>query len=544
MANFQFPSDGSVVIIDDKINDALPLIQLLSKKGIAATYYSGTNDNELPNAASQKIRYAFVDIQLFPAGDSNSYAQNIKRLLEHLIPINNGPYILIIWSTVELVHADILESLILQEDFEKRPAEVVRLQKASFFVTEFDNSFRDQLIEEVTEDIEVRFAEDDLHVISDSIRNRFPAQESKRLIPDALKKITEKLNEKLNGTNAFHLFTLWEGLISKSSGEIVNNFSTLHKKNKYWEENLKHSIYRMSKAQLGATVNEVSENELLKNALKTMNSTFIDSLENKLSTFADISSTIRIDKGNILYLKEFEGIEYKIRLKRDKYSLFIDGVKMPVGNAKETPKINSIAGWGGNPLKNDNISNMVKEFLSITPEINTKLLLDLTPPNSIQPGNVFKKEVVNWKRRRNLIGNYYDQSADIFKKDPLGAFTISNDQLKKFIFIEIEVTPLCDYVNNKWRKSRLVSGILIPEEFNKNLVSGASSHYLYTEIPSIKINNLHYRAILDFRLFKSIDIQQGRLTPPPLFRVRSELFADILSRLSSHASRVGIAFLE
>lgn len=543
MSNFQFPSDGSVVIIDDKINDALPLIQLLSSKGIATTYYTGTNNNELPDVASQKIRYAIVDIQLFPAGDSNSYAQNIKRLLETIVPLNNGPYILIIWSTVELVHADALEALVLSEDFIKRPAEVIRIQKASFFVTEFDNDFRDQLIEEINEDLEVRFSHEDLNAINDSIRDKFPIEENKRLVPDALQKITDKLNEKLKGTNAFHLFTLWEDLINKSSGEIVNNFSTLHPKNKYWEENLKHSIYRMAKAQLGTTVNDVSENELLKNALKTVNSTFIDSLENKLSTLENISSTIKIDKGNILYLSEFAGIEYKIRLKKGKYSLYINGVRMHAGGSNESTTIDTLKKWvNGNQQIISNLTIMIDEFLSITPDINSKLLLDVKPPSSIQPGNVFKKEVQNWKRRRNLMGDYFGKDV-ITKKNNLAEFEISNADLKNVIFIELEVTPLCDYVQNKWRKSRLVSGVLVPKLLEKRIPKN-NSHYLYDEIPLVKINDLLYKPLIDFRLFKSIDINKSPLSQPPLFRVRGELFADILSRLSSHASRVGIAYLE
>lgn len=541
MANFQFPSDGSVVIIDDKIKDALPLIQLLSKRGIASTYYSG-NDNELPAEPIQKIRYAFVDIQLFPAGDSISYSTNIKRLLESLIPSDNGPYILFIWSTLELVHADTLQALITADDFEKRPAEVVRLQKSSFFISEYDNTFRDQLIEDVQHDLSIRFSDNDLDAIKNFIAERIPTEERKNVVDDALKKITAKLEEKLKGTDVFHLFTLWENLVNRSAGEIVNSFSVLHGKNKYWEQNLKQSIYRMSKAQLGTTVNTVSENELLRNALKTMNGTFMDSLENKLSNATNISSTMKIDKKNIFYSSEFDGLEYKIKLTNNKYSLYIDGVRMPQGNAKEAPAITSLQGWGGSLERNSNIALIIKEFISITPDINTKLLFDIAAPLSIQPGNVFEKKVLHWQRRRALIGNYYDKNANIFKKNALGGFEISNEELKKFTFIEIEVTPLCDYVQNKWSKSRLVSGILIPEEFNKNVTT--AGHYLYSEIPIIKLNGLLYRPIIDFRLFKSVDIDRKPLTTPPLFRVRSELFADILSRLSSHANRVGIAYLE
>ena len=64
MGAFQPPRDGSVLIIDDRVEEALPLLKLLSQGGVACTYYSG-KDNELPERPIQKIRLAFIDIQLF-----------------------------------------------------------------------------------------------------------------------------------------------------------------------------------------------------------------------------------------------------------------------------------------------------------------------------------------------------------------------------------------------------------------------------------------------------------------------------------------------
>ena len=66
MTDFHLPADGSVIVVDDKAEEALPLIELLSSKGVACTYYSGA-DETLPANPVQKVRIAFFDIQLFPS---------------------------------------------------------------------------------------------------------------------------------------------------------------------------------------------------------------------------------------------------------------------------------------------------------------------------------------------------------------------------------------------------------------------------------------------------------------------------------------------
>jgi FixJ family two-component response regulator len=57
------PSDGSIVIIDDNINEVIPFFQILSQRGIAFTYYNGA-EKYIPTTPQQKIRLVFLDIQL------------------------------------------------------------------------------------------------------------------------------------------------------------------------------------------------------------------------------------------------------------------------------------------------------------------------------------------------------------------------------------------------------------------------------------------------------------------------------------------------
>jgi hypothetical protein len=534
MSGYQLPTDGSVIIIDDIIGEALPLIKLLSQKGIASTYYTG-RDTDLPKSPTQKIRLAFVDIQLFGPSDAHSYAQNILRILNQIIPDNNGPYILIVWSKTEDINADRLESELTAETYPKRPVTVLRLSKSSFFNLKVDESVRNDLIAEIRDALKIRFDDDDIRAIEDIIAQQLPPDRFLEAKRNALELISKALYEQLIQKDAFRFFTIWESIIKQASGKIVTIFSTLHKPDKFWQDNLKSSIYRMAHAQLGKTVDFVEENELIKNALKTLNHTFLDVVENEISKISNLSGKVKIDRNSISFSKEINNNEFKIKwkAKTGKYQLFVAGQRMPAGNPNETGKIQKLIGWGGNQEINGQINSVINEYLSIKTDINTRLLIDFSAIKSIYPGNVYQVMGIRLKRKKSILGSYFD------KDEPI----LSNDlEVKKIILVELEVSPLCDCTQDKWLKSRRLPGILIPDGFPVQPKTDAEYSY---KIPLFKIGSSNYLPVFDFRLLNSTEIIGGvKRLRKPLFKIRNELFADILSRLSSHANRIGITCLE
>lgn len=344
------------------------------------------------------------------------------------------------------------------------------------------------------------------------------------------------LLNKLKYHEAIRLFIIWENLIHKASGETIKSFSALHKTDEYWQDNLKCSLYRLAHAQLGKTVDLVTDDDLIRNALKTFNHTFIDTVENKASEISDFSGTIIIDRNNIRLSEKLNGNEYIIKWNAStgRYSLLIDSLGMPAGNPKTNSNIHKLAGWGGTEARNSQIEKLIKVYNSITPEINTRLLIDCFVPKSIQPGNVYKKNGIHWKRKKTILKAYLNKTSLVLN---------NNEGIKKFIFVELEVSPLCDSVQGKWLKSRLLPGILIPKEFITDYDENRES--LYTQIPVLKIKSQFYKPVFDFRLLKSVEIETRKSKlDQPLFRVKRELFADILTRFSSHASRIGVTCIE
>ena len=122
-------------------------------------------------------------------------------------------------------------------------------------------------------------------------------------------------------------------------------------------------------------------------------------------------------------------------------------------------------------------------------------------------------------------------------KNPNDAEMTDLDKDAKHIILEI--TPACDYAQQKWRVSRLLPGVLLPQKHREKL---KTAQFLYCS-PIVKLGNDQlFHLVFDFRFFTSapfnkIDNSQYR------FRIRRELLADIQSHLSWHVSRVGIISL-
>lgn len=539
MTEFFLPADGSVLVVDDKPADALPLIQLLSSKGIASTYYSGIDDSQLPPEPKQKVRLAFFDIQLFGPSDTTSYAANIQRLITRLVPSDNGPYVLVLWTTFNVQEADEVQQQIEAGLINNKPLAILRLDKTAFFETSSDSLQRDSLNKEIQDSLSTRFPPDDIAEIQRVISNELRPVDIRQAKENAIEKIANELSDKLqHSADSFQLFTTWESAINKASGATVESFSSLYKIDEHWSNNIKDIILRMARAQLGKNVANVGNDVVLNNALKTMNGTFLDLVEHHYPDVSGFSSRIGFNKNNIqfTYTANDQKFSIKLDIKTDKYRVYIDDSLVPANSLGVA--LSSVSKQGRNTEEKTQLAKLKSAYECVTPLINTKLLVDTNTSTHVQPGNVYLKDVPNWVRRKSVIQNYFKKSKCSIRGDD-GKFLLSSQETKNFKFIELEVSPICDYAQDKWIKYRLLPGIMIPEKYANGLADGDS---FYDEIPVVKIGGLGYKVLFDFRLLKSID-KIDHDSVAPYFRLRGELSSAILSRLSSHASRIGITSL-
>lgn len=165
------------------------------------------------------------------------------------------------------------------------------------------------------------------------------------------------------------------------------------------------------------------------------------------------------------------------------------------------------------------------EELSIFSKLNDRLLIehDDIDHNSIIPGNVYQ---------------VCDKDSEL----------VLSDAPENAINIAIELTPPCDFSQNKKKLSRLIGGFILSsvdkEKWRsiKNNYKGERNYPIWPVEIEEKISLICF----DFRILSSAsdtalnDDKKFKL----LFKVNHKLFSDILQKFSSHAARLGVSLID
>ena len=94
------PVNGRIVIVDDQINEAEPLIRIFSKKRIPINYYSGQRISDFPdNPDENKLRVLFLDLNIIESQrEIKAVISTLDPIIRAIVPNNPNPYLLVIWS--------------------------------------------------------------------------------------------------------------------------------------------------------------------------------------------------------------------------------------------------------------------------------------------------------------------------------------------------------------------------------------------------------------------------------------------------------------
>ncbi len=218
----QFPRCGKVLVIDDRIEEAMPLLNILGQKGVSTIYFSGMQ-TEFPPTPFNEIRLVFCDLKFYASSDPKNVVSNVVAILQGLIAADNGPYILLIWSSHGTDFEDALHEQLSSTKI--KPEFILRLDKTEFFTTKTNDDIFDQLIEQLSElDLD---PEDERKVKELVSQKTLPLRSStQEPIDNALTQIEAKLVECLKAANLFHLFVLWENTVGAAAIQTVNNIYT------------------------------------------------------------------------------------------------------------------------------------------------------------------------------------------------------------------------------------------------------------------------------------------------------------------------------
>lgn len=240
------PENGRVVVIDNEESEAIPLLKVLFINGIAAAFFTGMQ-SELPRKPLEGIRVVFLDLELVYSNKKKTIKATLQKVLGKIISKNNGPYILIFWSVHESDYTKALQELFDDQLSCIKPAVVLSLEKLVYMKTNKAGQ--------------------------------------KEFVSTALKLIDKKLRDELKKAGAFDLFVLWENIVHKSAGKIVNDFSSFYPLDENWNKNMFRVFRALAEAYAGERLQPGNINEISKNSLLTFNIAFLDNLESVIENF-------------------------------------------------------------------------------------------------------------------------------------------------------------------------------------------------------------------------------------------------------------------
>lgn len=249
------PLNGRIAIVDDQIDQALPLMRVFAKNNIPYVFYEGTNPEFLPDQPENDIRILFLDLNLLDGRDNQpkDIRSSLFATIKRIISPDNYPYLLILWSRQEKEYKDILEELFYEDLAQCAPIDILNWIKSDFFPN-----------------------------YTDTEENK----ENEHKILDELKKTLSTLP-------AYSYLMQWENCIHNSADETIQNiFHDSHSIGN-WQNSANCILDMFARSYLDKRYRDASLEERTKASLFFLNDVFYDTLEstienNKIENAVDL----------------------------------------------------------------------------------------------------------------------------------------------------------------------------------------------------------------------------------------------------------------
>jgi hypothetical protein len=122
-----------VVVVDDKPEEAEPIIRALGLKGIPVAYFKISPEDDPPkNPCPPGVRLAILDIELgYNLTGENQTVKFLLRVLNQIISKENGPYMVVLWTNYP-GEKESFDGEIFREDSLPNPVVSVMLDKSKY----------------------------------------------------------------------------------------------------------------------------------------------------------------------------------------------------------------------------------------------------------------------------------------------------------------------------------------------------------------------------------------------------------------------------
>jgi hypothetical protein len=317
-----------------------------------------------------------------------------------------------------------------------------------------------------------------------------------------------RIEKAINKVPIYGHIMKWENIIHDAADRTVSEVFKIDPPST-WDKNSKFLFYKLANSFSGKQMGVLEGNAQIKSAFYSMNFVFNDSLEDLISKS---SSLTVFDK---LLQPRYENNEVLFSLNKkllfsddhaDKYSPGILFEVSPKGGQDKHDYDNILSSWINRSLFYKKIEKEIK------PELK----------------NLKGKKRIS--KIKNLRGKKTKDLRDLIRKD--------------FKKIEVNVTPLCDYVQGKLVYHRILPGLIINARHLQFINTTSEAIFISPEfkLPDSKQSE-YYLFLLDFRYFNSLHKKSFEMEMKPILRIRQALLSEIQSKLSRHVNRQGILFL-
>lgn len=409
------PTNGKVVVFDDKYNDVKNLLGALSKNAVPYFYFQDEGGEDLPENPISNIRLVFLDLELVTDGSANpqnivsSIGGRLSRVLEE-----NSNYVLVYWSTKQQLYGEIIDNAFENGLSNYKPILKISLNKA------------------------------------EALRN----------VNNTIDFIVREISANAAGFEVLKVFSFWENLVNDSAGNLVDGFTNFIQKDSNWDDTAKFILHKLAYAYGGKEVTILSEIDQVKNAYYTMNHTLIDSIENIVSFKID-SQKHHFEK---VISQDFTGednftsiINKKLLFSEKEFSANIPGCMFFIDENIDAE--HKLIETDFEKIKtNDRI-----------PEKNKKAVIEKAKKKS----ELLKREVIF--RHSAFIKNYNIIFNALLKEE----FREERENIfSETIKIELNISPICDYAQSKMPCCRMLPGVLIPSEYDTFLSKNNTFNYI------------------------------------------------------------------
>ncbi|TYP97456.1 hypothetical protein C7447_104142 [Tenacibaculum adriaticum] len=473
----QYFKTGKTIVIDDQYEEAKPLLDALTRLHIPFIYSQGKPNSKFPLPDRKNpfhYNLVFMDLNLdFKFTGGLSTEGNQK--------------------TFKGLHSQILNNLLKNDN-------------RSFILIIWSNEeeeYRDHYLNIFEDEEKYRTDKRPYKIISLSKPDFFQEQEDGtfKFLEEKETELKEKINKELSKLEAFNLLCEWDKVVSQSAGDAIDDIMGLVNKipdENQREEHLAKILTAMSIAYSGdkGYLNFNSNQERTDSVLLTLTQLLNDDIDR-----------------NVLNQRQQEFTGWK---------------------AKDTSEINQIRS-------------------DINPSLLNNKLLIFQPNKSDLTGSVYKSKYVNVEFKDIFTDSInkdkackqfltrYKKWYKIKNLDQAMTNIIRESYCDKYIYnrstpIEINLSPLCDIVQDKIVYHRIVSGYIMPASFYNSTKSDLA---YFVKSPVFNYDGNDVFIGLDLRHLVSCtktDIEQKDY----LFTLRTNLVNDIQTKLASHVSRLGV----